>query len=101
MQHAAYSETTNHYVLPKSTKEIRTLKCEASAEDRNEKANLVKIIAAKQADAVPVQETVMVDECAYDRNHSRLCDQFHKKRSNNATDERNSPREEKTHRRFW
>ena len=52
---------------------------------KTEKANLVKIIAAKPAEAVPVRETVVVDECAYDRNNSRLCDQFHKKLSNNST----------------
>ena len=52
---------------------------------KTEKAHLVQIIAAKPAEAAPGQDSVIsVDECAYDRNHGRLCDQFTKKAPNNA-----------------
>ncbi len=51
-----------------------------------EKANLVNIISAKPAAAAPVQETgtVIEDECAYERNHSRLCELFQRKSPNNS-----------------
>lgn len=45
---------------------------------------MVKIILAKPAETVSVQENVTSDECAYERNHTRLCDKFQKNAPNNA-----------------
>ena len=51
---------------------------------KTEKAHLVLISAKPAEAALAWPRNCSVDECAYNLNHGRLCDQFNKKVPNNA-----------------